>query len=192
MSRIEAEGLKKISVTNLRKLNMLQSDANLMQTTLTFNNRYGSAGEVGICLQYSDNELSQLTLDYKMVDSGITRTIVVDLETLPCNYGGKRWIFKCPGCYNRCYKLFLVNTYFRCRQCHNLTYESNNRSKKYRTLDKVFGILFEDEQNKAYAKAQRYPMHKGRYTMNYKRTYSRYANVDYAALNAKFEAIVKL
>lgn len=181
--------MKKISVTDLKRLNMLQGDANLMQATLNFSNQYGSTGEIGIYLRYTNKELSQLTLDYKMVDSGITRTIVVDLETLPCNYGGKRWIFNCPECNRRCYKLFLANTYFRCRQCHKLTYESNNKSKKWRSMDKVFGILFTDDEP-AYIKAKRYPMYKGRYTNNYNRTINKCSRVDYAKLNAKLEAML--
>jgi len=189
MSRIEADGLKKISVTDLKKLNMLHSDANLIQATLTFNNQYGSTGQVSTYLHYAENDLSQLTLDYKMVDTGISRTIMVTLETLTCNYGGKRWIFNCPDCNRRCYKLFLANTYFRCRQCHKLTYESNNKSKKWRSLDKVFGILFTDDEP-AYLKAKRYPMYKGRPTNNYNRTINKYTKVDYAKLNAELEAML--
>lgn len=189
MSRLEADGLKKISVTDLKKLNMLHGYTNLMQATLTFNNQYGSTGETGIYLHYTNKELSQLTLDYKMVDTGSSRTIAVELETMPCNYGGKRWIFHCPGCSKRCYKLYLSNTYFRCRQCHKLTYESNNKPKRWRSLDKAFDILFA-EKDPAYIKADRYPMYKGRPTRNYNRTINKYTKVDYAKLNAELEAML--
>ena len=50
----------------------------------------------------------------------------VYIETTPCNYGGKRWWFRCPSCHRRCRVLYLpyYAKVFACRICHNLTYES--------------------------------------------------------------------
>ena len=70
----------------------------------------------------------------------------IRLSTSPCTYGGFRWWFECPVvkdgvyCGNRASKLYLPNgqLYFGCRACHDLTYESCQKSHKY---DKVFGHI---------------------------------------------------
>ena len=70
----------------------------------------------------------------------------IKLSTSPCTYGGFRWWFECPVvkdgvyCGNRCAKLYLPvgQLYFGCRSCHDLTYESCQKSHKY---DKVFGHI---------------------------------------------------
>ena len=53
----------------------------------------------------------------------------VPLLTSPCNLGGVRYWFACPGCSERVGVLFLARggVHFRCRHCNNLTYRSRNR-----------------------------------------------------------------
>jgi hypothetical protein len=52
----------------------------------------------------------------------------VQLETTPLHFGGERWWFRCPdaGCGRRVRKLYLApgGTYFACRYCYHLTYDS--------------------------------------------------------------------
>jgi hypothetical protein len=52
----------------------------------------------------------------------------VRLNTTPVHFGGERSWFLCPavGCGRRVRKLYLApgGTYFACRHCYNLTYES--------------------------------------------------------------------
>ena len=51
---------------------------------------------------------------------------------MPCNFGGERPWFVCPGvvngvaCGRRVAKLYLKRRYFLCRHCHNLSYESQH------------------------------------------------------------------
>jgi len=60
----------------------------------------------------------------------------VSITTTACNYGGVRLWFICPGCKNgiacrrRCRKLYLSarGHVFACRVCHELTYESTQKS----------------------------------------------------------------
>jgi hypothetical protein len=59
----------------------------------------------------------------------------VSITTTPCNYGGVRLWFFCPGwknnisCRRRCRKLYLSGgQVFACRVCHELTYESTRKS----------------------------------------------------------------
>lgn len=53
----------------------------------------------------------------------------VSLLTSPCNLGGIRFWFQCPGCLERVGVIYLAPgcSQFRCRHCNNLTYRSRNR-----------------------------------------------------------------
>ena len=57
------------------------------------------------------------------------------LVTTRPNFGGIRWWFECI-CGRRCAKLYLAPgaTRFRCRVCHNLSYESQRESAPHRCL----------------------------------------------------------
>ena len=56
----------------------------------------------------------------------------IELATTPCRYGGLRYWFICPlvkngyPCHRRITKLYLPSggTYYGCRHCYDLTYES--------------------------------------------------------------------
>jgi hypothetical protein len=56
------------------------------------------------------------------------------LAWTPCNFGGERPWFLCPGivngvaCGRRVAKLYLRGRYFLCRHCHDLTYASRQQS----------------------------------------------------------------
>ena len=69
----------------------------------------------------------------------------VKLISTNCNYGGKRWWFKCPlikdgiPCNRRVGVLYKQGDYFGCRHCHDLTYSSKkeNRNSIYFSLFKT-------------------------------------------------------
>jgi hypothetical protein len=57
------------------------------------------------------------------------------VETRP-NYGGRRWWFLCPACGARAGRLHLPGRglsahEFKCRRCHDLTYESAQSSRSF-------------------------------------------------------------
>lgn len=50
---------------------------------------------------------------------------MIEIEGLPCNYGGFRYFFKCPLCKKRMRLLYFAeNSVFLCRGCLNLSYKS--------------------------------------------------------------------
>ena len=55
------------------------------------------------------------------------------LITTPCHYGGVRYWLLCPewGCRRRVGTLYFAGERFACRHCFNLTYKSQNQSKRY-------------------------------------------------------------
>jgi len=63
----------------------------------------------------------------------------VPLAWTPCNYGGERPWFVCPGrgCGRRAAKLYLKGRYFLCRRCHGLAYESQREDRLSRLISKA-------------------------------------------------------
>ena len=70
----------------------------------------------------------------------------VPLEWTPCNFGGERPWFVCPGVVNgvRCGRraaiLYGPGKYFLCRHCYDLRYESQRENKVYRALHRAQNI----------------------------------------------------
>jgi len=60
----------------------------------------------------------------------------VQFETTPCNYGGRRKWFLCPGCTRRVAVLCDVGGSFLCRHCHDLRYLSQNQSRLRRLISR--------------------------------------------------------
>ena len=60
----------------------------------------------------------------------------VALEWTPCNFGGERPWFVCPGvaCGRRVAILYVQGKYFLCRHCYDLRYESQREDKMDRAL----------------------------------------------------------
>jgi len=68
-------------------------------------------------------------------------------DTTPCNFGGERRWFLCPGCSRRVAVLCGVNEVFRCRLCHRLPYLSQNTTVLRRLIRRRQDIgkrIFED------------------------------------------------
>ena len=65
----------------------------------------------------------------------------VQLEWLPCNYGGRRAWFRCPvsGCGRRVAILY-GNGIFACRNCHRLAYSSQRIQPWDRALRRAQAI----------------------------------------------------
>ncbi len=85
---------------------------------------------------FSQQPSPQLTLFYTLTRAGTGEKhdlrYDIELATTPCRYGGLRYWFICPlvkngcACRRRITKLYLPSggTYYGCRHCYNLTYES--------------------------------------------------------------------
>jgi len=78
-----------------------------------------------------------LTLDYSTRAPGEDWQAVSDrvwIDSTPCNYGGARPWFRCPGCQTRRGVLFSVGGRFRCRACHTLAYSSTREDAHERSI----------------------------------------------------------
>jgi hypothetical protein len=74
-----------------------------------------------ISLQYR-GALKELDLQYNL--DGESHRQTIRISKTPCNFGGYRYYFHCPGCGARRYKLHLAHSGFYCRQCYSLPYYS--------------------------------------------------------------------
>jgi hypothetical protein len=93
-----------------------------------------------------------------------------NLVPLVCNFGGKRWFFRCGlykngvFCGRRVAKLYQVGKYFGCRHCAELSYSSCNENKKG-----VFSFLLSmSKGEECFEKLKRYS-YAGRPTKKYLR-----------------------
>lgn len=111
--------------------------------TFSWNRGDRSLGSIGVAvlnrnsirLHYDswigDNRSNAKSLDYP-----------IPVSWTECNFGGKRPWFICPGmvngqaCRRRVAKLYLDGSYFLCRHCHDLTYETRQTGKQDQALKK--------------------------------------------------------
>lgn len=68
-----------------------------------------------------------VTLSYTV--GGEQRQPTIGLTTTSCTFGGSRVWFQCPRCHGRCAKLFLRGGHFRCRQCQQISYQSQSEDQ---------------------------------------------------------------
>ena len=93
--------------------------------------------------------VNQFTMAISCAFNAEPRSERIALTTTPCNYGGERFWFRCPGCNSRVGVLASVNGWFRCRKCHSLGYESENHTSLDRMIsrrDKVRAKLDNGKQ----------------------------------------------
>lgn len=92
----------------------------------------------------TDTERPWFRVYYTVTNTRTGETRDVDetalLDVTPVGDGGRRFWFTCFGCGRRVGKLYLPPGayYFRCRQCHNLTYRSCQESHKYDRMALMF------------------------------------------------------
>ena len=86
----------------------------------------GPSGEVEVLIEWPDNDLPRLSLDYVVRIGDELRHIQVPVELTRTRLysGGLRQWLLCPVCRRRVGKLYLPpdEAYFACRHCHELTY----------------------------------------------------------------------
>lgn len=187
MPLTEANQLKQISIKKITELFKDTPESGVIQSSLTFTLNDSPTGTMGYSAYYDDSRLYKINLSYTMVDSGVTRNQDINVTTLPCYYGGYRYYFICPDCLNICLKIYLDNTYLKCRKCHHLTYESNNRSHKIRDMNKIFSLL-DIYGSTSYINAIKYPIHKGRYTNNYLKAIKKVERAEAIDTNSMFNS----
>ena len=87
-----------------------------------------------------------IKLDYK--SNGESINYRVYLTSVPSNLGtGVIWYFLCPHTHKRCRKLYLIGNHFLHRTAlPSGMYQSQIKSKHYRSMEKVFSSFFETDE----------------------------------------------
>jgi hypothetical protein len=129
---------KKTTTDECRSLDVRRFNREgLLKSGNLFSWRWSRAGQevasIG-ALVYQD----KLVLSYRSKSGGEWEDVKepVALEWTPCNFGGERPWFVCPGvrCGRRVAILYGPGMYFLCRRCYDLRYESQREDKKTRAL----------------------------------------------------------
>jgi len=80
---------------------------------------------------------NHMVLDYNIqINGGDWQPIeqTVFFNWTPCNFGGRRQWFLCPGCGRRVAVIYGAGRLFLCRHCHRLTYGSQQETRPFRLL----------------------------------------------------------
>ena len=115
----------------------------LLKAGVCFRSSWSRAGKETASIQgvvYRDRVV--LSYSHRRGPSGEWEDVKepVPLEWTPCNFGGERPWFVCPGvvngvaCARRVAILYGPGKYFLCRHCYDLRYESQREDKKDRAL----------------------------------------------------------
>jgi len=162
--RLEADYLKKIEIWYLKSNGWLQPGID--HHFLSWN-KNGERSDVGIRIIINHNT-KFVELLYTLVDLDGKKTNIdtqVMLVTTKCNFGGKRYWFKCPDCLRRIGVLYYRNGYFSCRHCQYLTYVS----KKVNGVEKITGRIVSDKEVEALRLKAKRTVYNGKATKNHTR-----------------------
>jgi hypothetical protein len=141
--------MKKITKTTtegLIQLDIRQISKNIQignSGTITWNKQDALIGQIQFHVLAKDS----IAINYhKLMDrEWIPITDTLYLDSTHCHLGGDRHWFLCPDCQERKAILYLIDSKFSCRKCHNLTYQSQNetvddrRRRKARKIISKFG-----------------------------------------------------
>lgn len=115
----------RLDMRRLRRLGIVQPGARV-SSSLSWSRGDETVGSVGLTVDLTDPDLGHVSLDYSV--GGEPRTRHIDLEAVPCRYGGRRFYFRCPRSGQRCELLCCVGGEFASRQHHRLTFSSQSET----------------------------------------------------------------
>lgn len=171
--KVEADALKKIQIWWLKKNNYLEGGWQKNGGIRWSSNWSDQDSTISFAVELLDND-QHIRLSYAQTnEEGVTTNFdyKIMLTTTPCYFGGKRYWFICPFYINGIYcgrrvgVLYLVNKYFACRHCNNLSYSSRNLSG----IGKVIGQVISAPELDELREGVKFKYYKGKQTRKYKR-----------------------
>ena len=85
-------------------------------------------------------QCDSFVLIFKPFSSDTTVEHWLDIETTPCQFGGRRPWFKCPRCDRRVAVLYEFSRHFACRHCGGLAYSSQKEGVGTRAVHQADAI----------------------------------------------------
>ena len=163
----EVEGLKCITIADLKKLGYLKPNISINRNLFWTNNNGEKTSSITVILDTTETKGS-IIFDYTYNQ---TQKInyAMQLITRPSNLGnGLLWFFVCPCTFKVCRKLHLNNGYFLHRTAFkDVYYEKQLQSKKWRNWEKVFGSYLDDKLYEQLYKKHFKKFYKGKPTKKY-------------------------
>jgi hypothetical protein len=135
--KTSAEDCRQIDINRLKKDGCLRS-GNVFTTTWT-----SSMGNKNSIQSFVFRDHIRITYCItRFTGEKVDVDYNVNLTWTPCNFGGERLWFICPGknCERRVGKLYMGDKYFLCRHCNKLTYESRRNTEADRLASKAHKI----------------------------------------------------
>lgn len=156
--KLEADKLKSLSIWELKEGGWLSSTSPKCRSvewgeslSISLGSWLGGVGVEKIRVIYSQDNYE---FDY-----------FINLLTTSCNYGGLRYWFECPFCRRQVGVLYFRGSYFGCRHCQFLTYESRNLSG----MEKVAGKMISFPKIERYKERAKRKQYDGKITKKYSR-----------------------
>jgi len=171
-AKTTVEEATQLSIFKLKEFGLLRG---YCTSTLTWTRRLsGHKSSIGIVV---DTEDLYAKINYTITDRNTDEKAHYDykisLTTTPCHFGNVRYWFICPLSVNGLYcgrrvgTLYLASgaTYFGCRHCYNLSYESRNEPRLARPGGIGYPIKAERLYEELYERTKRWTW-RGRPTRN--------------------------
>jgi hypothetical protein len=126
--------LKRIDIRFLRKQGFLKPNR---RGSLSYVRNGQSAGSINFRIEPEKRLI--LIFSYRNRLEGndwLEGERIIPLTTTPCQFGGVRHWLECPRCARRCEVVYMLDTFFYCRQCCSLLYPSQLEGKHSRACAK--------------------------------------------------------
>jgi hypothetical protein len=186
-TKTTVEQATQLSIFKLNEFGLLSGYA---ASTLYWTNRFsGHKNSIGIIVDIDEAE-SYAKVNYTTTDRRTGEKTEYDykisLTTTPCYFGGVRYWFICPICKNGIYcgrrvgTLYLASggSYFGCRHCYDLSYESRNESRLGRWGEIGYPLVAERKIEELYPQIKRWTW-RGKPTRKARKLYALEAKLDY-------------
>ena len=165
-SKTTVEQATQLNIFKLKEFGLL--DGFYRTTTLTWTRRSsGSKNSIGIVVDVEEAE-PYVKVNYtntnRSTDEKTDYDYKISLTTTPCNFGGVRYWFICPLSINGVYcgrrtgTLYLTSggSYFGCRHCYDLSYESRNESRLGRFGNIGYSVVADRKIEELYSQIKRW------------------------------------
>jgi hypothetical protein len=143
---VTTDGLLFLDIRYLRRIGFFRSTpGKLRHEIVSWSRRGQPSGHVSVLFRgtaapYPPEILLTYCAQHPGEPDGTDITEHIAIDTTPCQYGGERAWFLCPGCGDRRAVLFCVHGLFRCRGCRRIAYSSTRETAWDRAIRRALTI----------------------------------------------------
>ncbi len=116
----------RLDIRLLRRRGLVRPGVRTSGST-TWNMRGDPCGSIGFAIDLTNPD--QAFAELRFSANGVPRSQTVQIDSVPCRFGGRRFYFRCPNTWRRCEVLCGVGGHFASREFHRLTYHSQSEER---------------------------------------------------------------